>query len=132
MQIALMKWGVKTTNNTFAVGSNPSGICSDGRNIWVTNFSSNTLTLLDGFSGTFRAEKAVGNGPLGACYDGSSIWVANSTSNTVSQVNCFDLSVKTHAAGTGPNDICYDGAHIWTTNAGVITSRKSMPQTVPR
>ena len=31
---------------TYAVGVNPIGICFDGANIWVANFSSNSVTKL--------------------------------------------------------------------------------------
>ncbi len=45
-QIALLKWGVSSANNTFAVGDHPARTCFDGASIWVSNRFSATVTKL--------------------------------------------------------------------------------------
>jgi DNA-binding beta-propeller fold protein YncE len=60
----------------FPVGRSPQYVVFDGTYMWVTNFSSDTVTArraTDGFRlGTF----AVGSQPSGVTFDGANIWVA--------------------------------------------------------
>jgi len=69
---------------TFAVGTNPTGICSDGTNIWVANSGSNNVTELHG--GSVLATIAVGSSPFGVAFDGANIWVTNGLSSNVSKL----------------------------------------------
>src|SRR4029077_5955072 len=58
---------------SFPVGSSPENLVFDGANIWVTNWSDNTVTKLrasDGANlGTFR----VGRNPYHITFDGANI-----------------------------------------------------------
>ncbi len=57
----------------------------DGANIWVTNFSSNTVTKLRASDGALVGTFGVGKFPAGAAFDGVNVWVANLGGNTVSK-----------------------------------------------
>ncbi len=85
-QIALLKWGVSSVNNTFAVGTKPRGICFDGASIWVANANSNNVTKLNASTGAVQGTFAVGTFPVAICFDGASIWVANRDSNNVTKL----------------------------------------------
>jgi hypothetical protein len=85
-QIALLKWGVSSVNNTFAVGASPYGICFDGASIWVANARGGSVTKLNASTGAGQGTFAVGTGPIGICFDGASIWVSNQSSNNVTKL----------------------------------------------
>jgi len=47
LQIALLRWyEANDTELTYAVVSYPYSICFDGQNIWVANYSNNSVTKL--------------------------------------------------------------------------------------
>jgi DNA-binding beta-propeller fold protein YncE len=68
---------------TFAVGNLPQSVVFDGVNIWVTNFSSNTVTKLRASDGALLGNFATGQFPEGAAFDGANVWVVNAGDNTV-------------------------------------------------
>src|ERR1700731_3123254 len=45
-QIAILKWYPANTITKFSVGRGPWGVAFDGSNIWVSNFSENTVSKL--------------------------------------------------------------------------------------
>ena len=85
-QIALLKWGVSSANNTFAVGDGPVAICFDGASIWVANSNSDNVTKLNASTGAVQGTYNVGDGPRGICFDGASIWAANRDSFNVTKL----------------------------------------------
>ena len=118
-QIALLKWGVSSVNNSFDVGATPTAICFDGASIWVANYNSNNVTKLNASTGAVQGTFAVGTQPYGICFDGASIWVANAGSANVTKLNASTGAVQgTFAVGTSPFPICFDGASIWVANSG--------------
>ena len=107
------------TITTFAGFNKPFSICSDGANIWVTNWGSNNVTKLRSSDGTILGTYNVGTKPLGICLDDSSVWVANWGSKNVTKLRASDGStIGTYSVGSFPHYICFDGANIWVTNAG--------------
>ena len=83
-----MRWdlcnvGVTVTVN---VGSNPVRVAFDGTNIWVTNYSSGTVSKINPVSNTVTATVTVGTNPSGVAFDGTNIWVTNVGSGTVSKI----------------------------------------------
>ena len=117
LQIALLKWGVSSQNNTLAMGSNPAAVCFDGASIWVANRSSNNVTKLNASTGAVLGTYAVGSNPIAVCFDGASIWVANYGSNNVTKLNASTGAVLgTYAVGSFPYAVCFDGASIWVAN----------------
>src|ERR1700736_3546180 len=75
-QIAILHWYAANQTTAFPVGSNPIGVAFDGANIWVANFSDNTVTKLRASDGSNLGTFAVGNFPVGVAFDGANIWVA--------------------------------------------------------
>ena len=107
------------------VGQRPVGICeSHDGNFYVTNFSSNTVTKIDGVTYD-TINIAVGKSPRGVCCskDGH-IYVANYASGTVTKI-FNDLVVDTITVGRGPTGICVDRNDVvWVTNIGSHTVSK--------
>ena len=62
---------------TIGVGSDPTGVSSDGTHVWVTNTGDNTVTELDASTGSVVQTIAVGSFPTGVSSDGTHVWVAN-------------------------------------------------------
>jgi hypothetical protein len=105
---------------TVTVGNSPANPVFDGTNIWVQNFSSNTVTVVRASSGAVLAT-LTGNGlsgPNTAAFDGERILVTNSFGDSVSLWKAADLtplgSVSTGSA-TGPVGACSDGLNFWIT-----------------
>jgi len=46
LQIAILHWYDANLTTSFSVGSAPTGVAFDGANIWVANFSSNSVSKL--------------------------------------------------------------------------------------
>ena len=116
-QIALLKWGVNSVNNTYTAGNNPNAVCFDGASIWVTNAGSDNVTKLNAITGAVIGTYAVGNNPNAVCFDGANIWVVNYFTQNVTKLNAGTGAViGTYAVGGNPYAICFDGANIWVTS----------------
>jgi YVTN family beta-propeller protein len=70
---------------TYGAGTNPAGICFDGRSIWVTNLTSNDVTQLDAATGATLGTHPAGSQPWGICFDGANVWAANRLADTLSK-----------------------------------------------
>lgn len=110
-------------------GSFPSGVVSDGTNIWVTNsVDPGSVSQIDPTTGTVIDTITVGTAPSGIAYDGTTIWVVNQGSNDVSKIDPNDGSVvDTVDVGVNPAGIAFDGTNVWVTNAGSDTVSKLLP-----
>lgn len=108
-----------TLAGTYALGGSPQGIACDGLNMWVANFSNNTVVKLDARLVPSNAPVTipVGRGPSGVAVEGTHVWVTNATDNTVTEIDAASGSVLgTFAAGGSPAAIAFDGAHMWVAN----------------
>jgi len=87
---------------TTPVGMGPRGIAYDPSNgyIYVTNFLSNTVWVINGATNTFVTIITVGFEPEGVAYDPSNgyIYVANSLSDTVSIIATSVSTTSTPSA----------------------------------
>ena len=118
LQLAPPKWS-PYSSATFAVGVEPTGVAFDGANIWVTNYSSNTVTELAAATGAVVNTYNPGtlSDPAGIAFDGANIWVANAAANNVSKLSAATGAVvATYRVGTDPYAIAFDGSNIWVTN----------------
>jgi len=112
---------------TVAVGTSPLYPAFDGRNIWVPNNLSNSLTVVRASDGavlkTFSAANGNANGlnsPTQAAFDGQRIMVANAGGG-VSLFRATDLSVIGNRSTTGasaPRGVCSDGLNFWVSFNG--------------
>jgi hypothetical protein len=119
-QIATLHWyDVNKSFDDIPVGLGPIGMVFDGDNIWAVNNTGNTVTKIDGRSGSAINSYVVGSSPFAAAFDGTSIWVTNFLSSTVTKLKKSDGSfVNNYAVGTNPRGIAFDGTYIWTANFG--------------
>ena len=73
--------------------------------LYVTNFSDNTVSVIDTATNTVVATVAVGNGPEGVAVtpDGTKVYVANASSANVSVIKtATNTVVKTVPVGSEP------------------------------
>jgi YVTN family beta-propeller protein len=68
------------------VGSGPVDVTWDGRNLWVANAGSNTVSKINPVTNTVTATIGLGFSPSGVVSDGTNIWVTKVGSNTVSKI----------------------------------------------
>ncbi len=90
-QIAILKWYPANTSAQFSVGRSPWGVAFDGSNVWVSNFSSDTVIKLRASDGSLLGTFKTGNGPTAMAFDGENLWVANSGSDSVSKIRGRDV-----------------------------------------
>src|SRR5258706_4787745 len=100
------------------------------QNAYITNQSSNTVSVMDTGTDTVIATIPVGVTPFGVAVspDGSKVYVANISSNTVSVIDTATNTVSaTITVGPPPPDICApicdmavagspDGSKVYVTN----------------
>jgi len=105
---------------TVSVGDDPGFPIFDGKHIWVPNWGSQSVTVIDAATG-FHDATLTGNGlsgPLYAAFDGKRVLVTNIFgANRVSVWNATDLS-EIGNFSTGPTDpwaVCSDGIDFWIT-----------------
>jgi len=110
------------------VGRGPWGIAYDPSNgyIYVTDYDSNTVSVIDGATNTVIANITVGSGPAGVAYDPSNgyIYVADSGSDTVSVIDGkTNKVIATIPVGSEPAGVAYDpsNGYIYVTNYGSDT-----------
>ncbi len=109
---------------SFPAGSCPAYMAFDGDNIWVTNYSTNSVTKLRASDGSLMGTYPVGQSPHGIIFDGANMWVANSLDNNVMKLRCSDGSVVgTYNVGETPYDMTFDGVNIWVVNGAGSVSK---------
>jgi YVTN family beta-propeller protein len=102
------------------VGNRPMGITIDyNNNIWVANFTDNTITVISSTDYSILSIISVGQGPIDITTDSAgNIWVANSINNTVSVINPITFAVITSVSvGTNPWGLCSVGGYIYVSNS---------------
>jgi hypothetical protein len=122
-QIALLRWyPAIQTPLSFTVGDDPVGIAFDGANVWVTNQTDGTVSVLRANSGAHVMTPTVGLHPTAIAFDGANMWVTNAGDGTVSVLRAGDGShVMTLTVGYSPQNIAFDGANMWVANYGDYT-----------
>ena len=92
--------------------------------LYVTNFSDNTVSVIDTATNTVVATVAVGNGPEGVAVtpDGTKVYVANTTGNVSVIHTATKTLVKTVPVGSEPGAgavaVTPDGTKVYVANAG--------------
>ncbi len=109
--------------NTIPVGGYPSGVFSDGADVWVTNGSGDTVSEIDAASHSVINTIPVGSDPIGVSGYGGDVWVANYYGGTVSEIDAASHSViNTIPVGSyGPIAVSANGADVWVANYGAGT-----------
>src|SRR5262249_9088235 len=120
-QLAILHWYQANLTTQVPVGTAPFGLACDGVNMWVANFSDNTVTKL-GPDGTVLGTFPVGSKPWALAFDGASIWVTNRGDGTVSRLRAsYGAALGTFPVGTFPLGVAFDGVYIWVANSHLNT-----------
>ncbi len=117
-RIGALRWfDVNLAGVSFTVGQTPRRTLFDGRDLWVSNFDSDTVTRLSPKDGRVLATYGAGDGPLGMAYDGAHLWVAARNAGSVRKLRASDGTVvATIATGGRPSGVVFDGAAIWVSD----------------
>lgn len=107
--------------STTGVGSAPLEMAFDRKsNIWVTNYSSSSISVVSEGGDLVTTISLPGANPEGIVFDGEYMWVANNgnNSNTVSKFDAANMTqVGTYSVGRSPDGVAFDGNNIWVTNS---------------
>jgi YVTN family beta-propeller protein len=103
------------------VGDAPIEMAYDGVNVWVTNYSSSTLTIV-GQNGELLKTifLPLAAHPEGILFDGKYIWIANNGAgvNTVSKFDAVGRTfIANYPVGNAPDGLSFDGTYVWVTNS---------------
>jgi YVTN family beta-propeller protein len=107
--------------STTPVGFAPIEMTYDGARVWVTNYTSSTVSIVDQNGVVVRTIfLPTGAHPEGIFFDGKYVWVANNGLgvNSVSKFDAGSMAfVATYPVGLAPDGIAFDGTYIWVTNS---------------
>lgn len=110
---------------TIGVGTTPFAVAvNDGDDtVYVTNYSSNNVSVINGRTGTVAGTITVGTSPFGVAVDegDDTVYVANEGSDTVSVINGRTRTVDdTIPVGSSPVGVAVDDADdtVYVTNSG--------------
>ncbi len=116
---------VASSPTSFKVGGEPTGVAvsTDGRWVYISDKTSNTLIFYDTVGQGIAATVPVGAGPWGVAVsaDGATAYVANNGAGTVSVVNTTTRQVvATIPVGLAPGDLALapSGKSLYVANNG--------------
>jgi hypothetical protein len=110
---------------TTAVESDPYLVASDGADLWVANYSSNTVSRVRGSDGKVLDTWTGAPSPVGVLSAMGRIFVTGETSPgklyviEPSQSCCIVTTLN--GLGATPGGIAFDGQRIWTANSGSVS-----------
>ncbi len=113
-----------TLLTSIPVGANPIAIAFDpvNGNVYVANYGSSTVSVINGTSNSVIGSIQVGSGPHGVTSGNGNVYVANYISSTVSVINETSNSVIVPSiqVGTYPDAIAFDSANgnVYVANYG--------------
>jgi YVTN family beta-propeller protein len=101
-------------------------VTPDGTKVYVTNYNSNTVSVIAAATNTLSATIPVGSYPDGIAVspDGSEVYVANAMANSVSVIDTATSTVTaTIPVGSSPNGVAVspDGTKVYTAHKGSNT-----------
>lgn len=110
---------------TTTVGTDPTGIAINaaGTKVYVANYNTNNVSVINTSTNTVSATITVGTGPrkVAVSPDGAKVYVTNSTAGTVSVITTSTNTVTaTVTVGANPRGIAVspDGAKVYVCNRG--------------
>ncbi|MBX9781064.1 MAG: beta-propeller fold lactonase family protein [Chitinophagaceae bacterium] len=115
---------VTTLTTSDGLGFGSEGVCvsPDQSKVYLTNASSNTVSVINTTTNTISATINVDNVPIGIAIspDGTKVYVANNGSNTLSVINSATNTVTaTVSVGNTPGGIAVsqDGSKVYVANS---------------
>lgn len=107
--------------STTPVGQNPDSLVYDGANMWATDYSAGSVSVVNSSGQLVNTIPIPGSPstPEGIAFDGQYVWVANdSGANTVTKIAAKSQAiVATYAVGRAPDALAFDGKNIWVANS---------------
>lgn len=115
LQNAISKFNSTITYLTsFRSGAGVFQTLSLGAYIWATNYSENTLSIINTSDGSISSKINTESGPSGMAFDGTNIWVCNFGSSSCSVISQGSGNIiTTIKVGAGPTCVLFDGTSIW-------------------
>ncbi len=118
------KLGVMDTIN-LSLFHFPEGVAFDSTNgyVYVTNYYSNNISIINGATNTVIKNIGVGSSPAGATFDSTNgyVYVTNYYSNDISIINgATNTVIKNISVGSNPYGAAFDSTngYVYVTNAG--------------
>ena len=117
--LALTLLNGKVLDSPITVGTNPTGLCFDGTYVYVTNYGSNSVSVINTSTHAVYKTITVGGNPIDVCFDGTYVYVTNTGGSTVSVIDASTHTVYTTiTVGTNPRGLCFDGTYVYVANYG--------------
>lgn len=121
-------WTIQGANNlaSTTVGGDPHLLKSDGTDLWVANFTSNTVSQVRASDGKLVDTWTGATSAYGVLCAMGKVFVTGSTNpGNLYQIDPTQAAgpVTTVTSGLGalPRALAYDGQRIWTANSGSIS-----------
>jgi YVTN family beta-propeller protein len=124
----LLRVGINSmqVSGQFPVGRTPTHVAVNGDQVWVTNLSDNTVTVMsvkqlnainlnsgDAPEGSID-EIEVGNDPLGVDGGSDGVWITNANDGTATELDANSGRIKlTVRVGGRPRTVAYGDGYVW-------------------
>jgi len=123
---ALKQWWTPTSTNGLAlttVGNSPELVESDGADLWVANFSSNSVSRVRASDGKKLEDWTGATFAFGVLVAKGQVFVTGLTNpGNLYQIDpsqpAGGVTTLTSSLGASPSGIAFDGARVWTANRG--------------
>lgn len=100
--------------------ANPTAICSDEKNIWVSDWAEQTVykhSHDDNFT-LVASFKLPDIEPNGLAFDGTNFWVAHTMEQKIHKCSVGSAGLNVvqsfDSPGPSPSGLCYDGTSLWS------------------
>ncbi len=106
--------------STTQLAGTPIEMTSDGRNVWVSNYTSSSVSVVGENGIVLKTIPLPGAAPEGIMFDGRYIWTANNGAgaNSVTKIDATTMTiVNTYSVGLAPDGVAFDGTNVWVTNS---------------
>lgn len=109
-----------TFPDIISVPGNPKSLCMRGSDVWVSGYTSNSVSIVNASSMAILNTYPVpgDGGPDGTFFDGVHVWTANTSSFTRWGLDGSSKSYPTPAGTIRPSTITKLNGSLWITNFG--------------
>jgi hypothetical protein len=123
--VTLCTWGSNLSGGSYGFNA-PVGVASDGKHLWFTNFSGNSVTEVNASDGSWVQTLSGGsyglNYPYHIAFDGTDLWITNILGSSVTEINAsIGSAVRVLSGGfygfDEPAGVAIDGTHVWVANS---------------
>jgi len=114
---------------TIFVGKSPNDVAVGDGDVWVTNFSDDTVSRIDVRTNQVVATIPVGRRPVGVTLGEEAVWIANREDDTISRIDRrTNRVVATIPVGKGPGLVRFGAGAVWVVNFGSGTVSRVDPR----